>query len=67
MAMESEIIIQGWFRVDVKPLKQALNVVVKKWTYSLSKHLSDDVMGALEELHNLVLSSKKGLQTKIQV
>ena len=66
MAMESEIIIQGWFRVDVKPLKQALNVVVKKWTYSLSKHLSDDVMGALEELHNFVLSSKKGLQTKIQ-
>ena len=54
MSMESVIIIQGWFRVDVKPLKQAVNVVVKTWTYLLSKYLPDDVMGVLEELHNLV-------------
>ena len=66
MALEPEVIFEGWFRVDVKPLKQALNVVVKKWSYTLTKHLSDDTVSSLNELNRFVKANKKGLQGKIE-
>ncbi|KAJ1334726.1 hypothetical protein BSLG_007881 [Batrachochytrium salamandrivorans] len=66
MAIDPEVIFQGWFRVDSRPLKQALNVVVKKWSYTLTKHLSDDTISTLNELNRFVKINKKGLQEKIQ-
>ncbi|KAJ3090810.1 hypothetical protein HK102_002597 [Quaeritorhiza haematococci] len=66
MNIDPEIIFEGWFRVDARPLKQALNVVVKKWSYTLTKHLSDDVVASLDELNKFTKSSKKGLQKKIE-
>ncbi|KXS10801.1 hypothetical protein M427DRAFT_103173 [Gonapodya prolifera JEL478] len=66
MALDPEIVFQGWFKVDVKPLKQSLNMVVKKWTYTLTKHLSDEVVVSLNELNKFVKSTKKGLSKKIQ-
>jgi dynein heavy chain len=49
MALEPEVVFNGWYRVDIRPLKQSLNVVTKKWTYTLTKHLSDNVINTLEE------------------
>eukprot|EP00842_Homolaphlyctis_polyrhiza_P004027 jgi/Hompol1/4625/HPOL_003762-RA len=66
MAIDPEIIFQGWFRVDARPLKQSLNVVVKKWSYTLTKHLSDDTVATLNELNRFVKLNKKGLQGKIE-
>ncbi|KAI8587105.1 dynein heavy chain and region D6 of dynein motor-domain-containing protein [Geranomyces variabilis] len=66
MAIEPEVIFQGWFRVDPKPLKQALNVVVKKWSYTLTKHLQDDAIASLNELNDFVQHNKKGLQQEIK-
>ncbi|OAJ37788.1 hypothetical protein BDEG_21780 [Batrachochytrium dendrobatidis JEL423] len=65
MGIEPEVIFQYWFRVDVRPLKQALNVVVKKWSYTLTKHLSDDTVSTLNELNRFIRLNKKGLQDKI--
>ncbi|KAI8853660.1 dynein heavy chain and region D6 of dynein motor-domain-containing protein [Chytridium lagenaria] len=66
MAIDPEIIFQSWFRVDARPLKQSLNVVVKKWSYTLTKHLSDDAVNTLNELNKFVKMNKKGLQGKIE-
>ncbi|TPX33478.1 hypothetical protein SmJEL517_g03633 [Synchytrium microbalum] len=66
MAIEPEVLFQGWFRVDARPLKQALNLVVKKWTYTLTKHLSDSAVATLNELDKFVKNTKKGLQVKIE-
>ncbi|KAJ3220317.1 hypothetical protein HK099_004389 [Clydaea vesicula] len=66
MAIDPEVIFQSWFKVDARPLKQSLNVVVKKWSYTLTKHLSDDVMASLNDLNKFVKTSKKGLQYKIE-
>ncbi|KAJ3158178.1 hypothetical protein HDU86_003133 [Geranomyces michiganensis] len=66
MAIEPEVIFQGWFRVDPKPLKQALNVVVKKWSYTLTKHLQDDAIASLNELNEFVRHNRKGLQQEIK-
>ncbi|KAJ1551294.1 hypothetical protein HK096_001712 [Nowakowskiella sp. JEL0078] len=66
MNMEIEVLFQAWFRVDAKPLKQSLNVVVKKWSYTLTKYLSDDAVATLDELNKFVKHNKKGLQNKIE-
>ncbi|KAJ3051836.1 hypothetical protein HK097_007152 [Rhizophlyctis rosea] len=66
MAIEPEVVFRNWFRVDARPLKQALNVVVKKWSYTLTKHLSDDAVASLNELASFVRSNKKGLAGKIE-
>ncbi|KAJ3128700.1 hypothetical protein HK098_003691 [Nowakowskiella sp. JEL0407] len=66
MNIDTEVIFQGWFRIDVKPLKQALNVVVKKWSYTLTKYLSDDAVATLDELNKFIKNNKKGLQNKIE-
>ncbi|KAJ3096963.1 hypothetical protein HDU97_005410 [Phlyctochytrium planicorne] len=66
MAIEPEIVFQSWFRVDARPLKQSLNVVVKKWSYTLTKYLSDDAVNTLNELNKFVKMNKKGLQGKIE-
>ncbi|KAJ3180788.1 hypothetical protein HDU85_003867 [Gaertneriomyces sp. JEL0708] len=66
MAIDPEVIFQGWFRIDAKPLKQALNVVVKKWSYTLTKHLQDDAIATLNELNIFVKNNKKGLESDIK-
>ncbi|KAJ3249578.1 hypothetical protein HDU78_000105 [Chytriomyces hyalinus] len=66
MAIDPEIIFQNWFRIDAKPLKQALNVVVKKWSYTLTKHLSDQTVTTLNGLNSFVKSTRKGLLSKIE-
>jgi dynein heavy chain len=66
MALDPEVIIQGWFRIDARPLKQSLNMVVKKWSYTLTKHLSDDVVSSLNELNRFVKANKKGLSGKME-
>ncbi|KAI9353687.1 dynein heavy chain and region D6 of dynein motor-domain-containing protein [Obelidium mucronatum] len=66
MALDPEIIFESWFRVDAKPLKQSLNVVVKKWSYTLTKHLSDQSVTTLNDLNKFVKNTKKGLLAKIE-
>ncbi|KAI8812367.1 dynein heavy chain and region D6 of dynein motor-domain-containing protein [Cladochytrium replicatum] len=66
MNIETDVVFQGWYRVDAKPLKQALNIVVKKWSYTLTKYLSDESVSTLEELNKFIKTSKKGLQGKIE-
>ena len=66
MALDPEVIFNGWFRVDIRPLKQALNVHVKKWSFTLTKYLYDDTVSTLNELSEFTKSNKKGLGTKIE-
>jgi dynein heavy chain len=65
MALEPEIVFNGWFRVDARPLKQALNVAVKKWSFTLTKYLYDDTVNTLNELNQFTKDNKKGLSVKI--
>ncbi|KAI8900476.1 dynein heavy chain and region D6 of dynein motor-domain-containing protein [Globomyces pollinis-pini] len=66
MALDAEVIFNGWFRVDVRPLKQALNVNVKKWSFTLTKYLYDDTINTLNELNTFTKENKKGLAAKIE-
>jgi dynein heavy chain len=66
MALDNEVNFKTWLRVDAKPLKQNLNVVIKKWSYTFTKYLSDDTVEILSELNRFVKNTKKGLENKVQ-
>lgn len=61
MAIDPDVVVDAWFRIDARPLKQSLNVVVKKWSYALTKHLSDETVSSLNEVNRFVKLNKKGL------
>jgi dynein heavy chain len=46
--MENEKVFDTWFRVDVRPFKQALLNTVCKWGNLFKKHLVDEVINRYE-------------------
>lgn len=65
MSLDSEVAFSGWLRVDLKPLKQGLNVVIKKWSYSFTKYLSDESVDILNEFNSFIKDSKTGLSGEL--
>ncbi|KAI9189963.1 hypothetical protein H9P43_001396 [Blastocladiella emersonii ATCC 22665] len=65
MALDPDVGFSGWFKVDVRPLKQALNLNVKKWSYTLTKYLLDDAVNTLSDLSKFIKSTQDGLGIKI--
>ena len=66
MGLETDVIFNGWFRIDARPLKQALNVHVKKWSYTLTKHLFDETVKTLHQVKDFTAVHKAGLEKKIE-
>ncbi|KAI9142914.1 dynein heavy chain and region D6 of dynein motor-domain-containing protein [Paraphysoderma sedebokerense] len=66
MSLDPDVVFSGWLKVDVRPLKQSLNVIVKKWSYALTKYLSDDAVNTLNDLSRFIKNGKKGLSQKIE-
>jgi dynein heavy chain len=48
--MEDEKIFDAWFKVDVRPFKQALLNTVCKWGNLFKQHLVDHVINRYEKL-----------------
>jgi dynein heavy chain len=65
MALDPEVIFRGWLKVDAKPLKQSLNIIVKKWSYTLTKYLSDETTKTLNEMNEFITNTKGGLQKEV--
>jgi len=66
MALDPEVIFRGWLKVDAKPLKQSLNIIVKKWSYTLTKYLSDETTRTLNEMNEFITNTKGGLQKEVK-
>jgi hypothetical protein len=48
--MENEKVFDTWFRMDVRPFKQALLNTVCKWGNLFKKHLVDEVINRYERV-----------------
>lgn len=51
-AIELEWIANGWLRIDVKPLRQALLNLVCKWSLLFKNHLVEHVKKAIKDLED---------------
>lgn len=65
MSLDTEVILQGWFKIDARPVKQSLNLVVKKWSLTLTKQLSDQTVNLVYDMRKFVSSNAAGLTKKI--
>ena len=52
-------IIDKWFRVDMKPFKSAVLVIIKKWSFMFKQHIMDDITNSLNEMQSFIKSKIK--------
>ncbi|KAL3274195.1 hypothetical protein HHI36_015611 [Cryptolaemus montrouzieri] len=63
--MKTEEIFNAWFKVDVKPFKQALLNIIRKWGNMFKEHLVDNVTNSLTDLGQFIRSADEGLQQTV--
>lgn len=63
--LKTEQIFNAWFRVDVKPFKQALLNTIRKWSNMFKTYLVDIVTNKLSDLGNFIRSADEGLQQSV--
>ena len=51
---QDSTIFDVWFRIDIKPFKQALLNIVKRWSFMFKQHLIDHVTNSLNDLENFI-------------
>ncbi|XP_057668614.1 dynein beta chain, ciliary [Diorhabda carinulata] len=61
---ESEI-FNNWFKVDVRPFKQALLNALRKWGNMFKEHLVTNVTTSLCDLSNFIRLADEGLQQPV--
>lgn len=55
----------GWTRIDAKPLKKSLEVLVSKWSYLYIKYLQDKVVNEMDDLYSFMGSANEVLDLQV--
>lgn len=63
--MQTEHVFNSWFKVDVKPFKQALLNTIRKWGNMFKDHLVQTVTSSLTDLGQFIRSADEGLQQTV--
>ncbi|EFA11309.2 dynein beta chain, ciliary [Tribolium castaneum] len=63
--MQTEHTFNSWFKVDVKPFKQALLNTIRKWGNMFKDHLVDNVTSSLTDLGQFIRKADEGLQQTV--
>lgn len=63
--MKTEQIFNAWFKVDVKPFKQALLNTIRKWGNMFKDYLVETVTTSLCDLGQFIRSADEGLQQSV--
>ncbi|CBY35492.1 unnamed protein product, partial [Oikopleura dioica] len=58
-------IFDGWFRVSIKPFKQSLLNIIKKWSYMFKEHLIKHVENSLVDLQQFIVKTDEGLKSEV--
>lgn len=59
------ILMDGWLRVDVKPLRQAILNTICKWGNMFKQHLFNHVIDSLNGLENFIKESVSAMQVPL--
>lgn len=58
-------IFNSWFQVDVRPFRQSLLNIVRKWGNMFKNHLVDQVTSSLTDLGNFIRKADEGLLQQV--
>jgi len=65
-ALEAWSVFDKWFRVDVRPFRQALLKMITRWNRMFKQHLIDHVTNSLAELESFIEEVDVGLQQDVK-
>ncbi|VDD79742.1 unnamed protein product [Mesocestoides corti] len=60
--IEETILVDSWFKIDVKPFKHGLLNCIKRWSFMFKKYLMDFVTNSLSNLDDFIKTSNKALE-----
>uniref|UniRef100_A0A8C5QHE5 Dynein axonemal heavy chain 11 n=1 Tax=Leptobrachium leishanense TaxID=445787 RepID=A0A8C5QHE5_9ANUR len=63
---EDTKVFENWFRVDMRPFKMSLLVIVKKWSWMLKEHLMRFVIDSLTDLEQFIKVTNSALQSDVR-
>lgn len=58
-------LMDGWLKIDVKPLRQAILNTICKWSNLFKQHLYNRVINSLDELENFIKEAIAAMQTPL--
>lgn len=59
-------VFNAWFQVDVRPFRQSLLNIVRKWGNMFKNHLVDRVTNSLSDLGSFIRKADEGLLQQVQ-
>ncbi|XP_043921477.1 dynein axonemal heavy chain 11 [Protopterus annectens] len=59
-------VLDGWFKIDIKPFKMSLLNTIRKWSWMFKEHLMRYVTDSLTELEEFIKETDKGLQQELK-
>ncbi|XP_048221904.1 LOW QUALITY PROTEIN: dynein axonemal heavy chain 9 [Perognathus longimembris pacificus] len=65
-SLEPFKVLDGWMKIDVRPLKASLLNIIKRWSLMFKQHLVDYVTNSLDDLEAFIKTSERGLLTKVE-
>lgn len=55
-----------WLTVNIKPFKQSLSNIIRKWRMMFTQYLYDDVSSKLSNLSEFISTTRQGLDKEVQ-
>ena len=55
----------SWFKVSIRPFKQALLNIIKKWSFMFKEHLILHIESSLSGLQDFITATDSGLQSQV--
>ncbi|KAG8573239.1 hypothetical protein GDO81_012334 [Engystomops pustulosus] len=62
---EDTKVFESWFRLDLKPFKMSLLLIIRKWSWMLKEHLLRFVVDSLSDLEEFIKVTDAGLQKNV--
>ncbi|XP_040289656.1 dynein heavy chain 11, axonemal [Bufo bufo] len=62
---EDTKVFESWFRLDLKPFKMSMLVIIRKWSWMFKEHLLRFVVDSLSDLEEFIKVTDSGLQQKV--
>lgn len=59
------LLMDGWLKIDLKPLRQAILNTICKWSNLFKQHLYNKVINSLEDLENFIREALAAMQTPL--
>eukprot|EP00911_Craspedida_sp_UC1_P002095 UC1_evm8s1611 len=64
-ALDDSVVVNQWYRMDVRMFKSELHNVVKKWALMFINHLKDGITEKLTDLDQFISTCKVGLEDEV--